>query len=277
MRYWILISTLTIGLLGGSLGATQKTSKQLGAEGHELFMEVLAGDQSRLPEVIRLMEEARKSDAANIDNLYNLGRVHFYEVLTFNKQESLVKAEEVFATILKLDPKNSEALSFHGAVLTALAQGRDIPKFMQGVQEMKAAIAMDPRNINNRIVLPLTALNFPPQALAAMGNYDPATDLEIVSNAFNGGSFHYAPHADAVMKAFVADAYMRKGDKERAKKQFEAALAVAKPEDAGAAKGREVLDRAITARMNGTTPQIDFGAASGCHSCHLTQLEKLKK
>jgi tetratricopeptide (TPR) repeat protein len=240
-------------------------------------MEVLAGDQALLPEVIRLLEASRNADGKNVDSLYNLGRVYFYEGLTFNKWESLDRAEQIFSTILQLDPGHTRALSFHGSILTAQAQGNDIPKFMQGAQEMKAAIAKDPDNINNRIVLPFTARNFPPQALQAMGNYNPLTDLEFVSQAFDGNAPYYAPHADVVMKAFVGEAYLQEGRKDKARAKFEAALAVPKPDDPGAARGRELLNAAITARMKGGSTPIGAGIFSGCHSCHLSKADKLAK
>jgi len=268
MRYLILSLVLMAG---------QQTSKQLADKGHAIFMEVLAGDQSKLPEVIRIMEEARVADEKNITNLYNLGRVYFYDSLTFNNPQSLSKAEAMFARILELEPGRTEALAFHGSVLTAQSQGRDIAKFMKGVEEMKAAIAKDPRNINNRIVLPFTSRGFPPQAIAAMGNYDPTADLEFVSNAFDQNMFFYAPHADVVMKAFVGEAYLKKGDTEKANAKFKAALAVPQPADAGERKGRELLDTAITARLNGGTVPLGSGIFSGCHSCHVSKPEKLTK
>lgn len=277
MRYGIVISILTVALAAGSLSAGQQTSKQLGDKGHAIFMEVLAGDQSKLPEVIRLMEESRAADEKNITNLYNLGRVYFFEALTFGKADSVAKAEATFAKILELDPKKTEALAFHGSILTQAGARGDIAKFMQGVQEMKTAIQKDPGNINNHIVLPFTARNFPPQAIAAMGNYDPTADLEFVSNAFDGNLFFYAPHADVVMKAFVGEAYLKKGEKEKAAAKFQAALAVAKPADPGERKGREMLDTLISARMNGGAAPIGSGIFSGCHSCHVSAPEKLTR
>ena len=278
MRYWILISILTSAMAAGTVAAGQQTSQQLAEKGHAIFMDVLAGDQSKLPEVIRLMEEARAADETNQTNLYNLGRVYFYKALTFNDGEALGKAEAVFARILELNPNYTEALAFHGSILTAQSQGRDIAKFMKGAEEMKTAIAKDPKNINNRIVLPFTARNFPPQAIAAIGNYDPVADLEFVSSAFDGNMFFYAPHADVVMKAFVGEAYLRKGDAEKANAKFQAALNVPKPADPGERKGRDMLDALITARMNGGTTQLgNGGVISGCHSCHVSAPDKLTR
>ncbi|HYR90208.1 MAG TPA: hypothetical protein VE422_39410 [Terriglobia bacterium] len=277
MRNWILLSIVAIILAVGALAAAQQDTKQLAAKGHSVFLEVLGGDESKLPEAIRYMEEAREKDPANVNNLYNLGRVRFFEVITLGRQESLARAEEVFARILELDPTKTEALSFHGSILTQQSGGRDIAKFMQGVTEMKTALEKSPNNINNLIVMAFTAGNFPPQALAAMGNYNPMKDLQIVSTAFNGRVSYYAPHADVVMKAFLGEGFKLQGDNEKARASFEAALAVRKPDDAGAQAGREVLAAAITARMNGGEKSLYSNRIfQGCHSCHLKAPDKLQ-
>jgi hypothetical protein len=277
MRKWVLGSMLAVALAAGAMTGAPQTSKEPAVKGHTIFMEVLAGDQSKLPQVIQLLEEARKLDEKDVTNLYNLGRVYFFEALTFNKPQSATKAEQVFARIMELNPAMTEAMAFHGSLLTQAGARGDIAKFMQGVQEMKTAIAKDPNNINNHIVLPFTARSFPPQAIAAMGNYDPIADLEFVSNVFDGAEFSYAPHADVVMKAFVGEAYLSKGDREKAKTKFQAALAVEKPSDPGAIKGRQLLDSAITARLNGDATPLGGGVFSGCHSCHVTMPEKISR
>jgi tetratricopeptide (TPR) repeat protein len=277
MHKWILISIAAIVLAVGALGAAQQDAKQLAAKGHSVFLEVLGGDESKLPEAIRYMEEARELDRTNVNNLYNLGRVRFFEVITLGRQESLAKAEEVFARIMELDPKKTEALSFHGSILTQQSGGRDIAKFMQGVGEMKAALEKSPNNINNLIVMSFTAGNFPPQALAAMGNYNPMKDLQFVSGAFSGRVSHYAPHAEVVMKSFIGEGFKLQGDNEKARASFEAALAVPKPTEAGAQAGREVLTAAITDRMNGGEKSLFSNRIfAGCHSCHLNAPDKLQ-
>jgi tetratricopeptide (TPR) repeat protein len=278
MRNWILISIVAIVLSIGVVGAAQQDARQLTAKGHSVFMEVLGGDESKLPEAIRYMEEARELDPTNVNNLYNLGRVRVFEVITLGRRESLGKAEEAFARIMELDPKKTEALSFHGSVLTQQSGGRDIAKFMQGVGEMKAALEKSPNNINNLIVMAFTAGNFPPQALAAMGNYSPLRDLQFVSNAFNGRVSGYAPHADVVMKSLIGETFKLQGDEEKARASFEAALAVPKPAAAaGAQAGRDVLTAAIAERMNGgEKPLLSNRVFQGCHSCHLNAPDKLQ-
>ena len=275
MRTWFVLSILMVSVAIGTLGATGQDAKQLAEKGHEVFLEVLGGHEAKFAEAVKYMEQSRQLDPANADNLYNLARAYFYDALTTNNAESAKKSEETLAKLMQLKPSETRALAFHGSILTFISGGKDIPKFMQGAAEMKAAIEKDPRNINNRIVLPFTARSFPPQALAAMGNYDSLKDLEFVRDAFNGQAFYYAPHADVVMKAFVGDAYKQRGDEAKAKANFEAALAVPKPAHPGERAGRDLLDNAIRARMNGGDKPLGSGVFSGCHSCHLNAPDKI--
>jgi len=276
MRMWFWFSILVV-TLAGTVSATEQDAKQLAEKGHEVFMKVLGGDEARYGEVVKYMEQSRELEPANTENLYNLARVYFYDALTKNNPESAAKAERTLAKLMEVKPADTQALSFHGSILTAMSGGKDMAKFMQGVKEMKAAIEKDPGNINNRIVLSFTSRNFPPQALAAMGNYDSLKDLEFVRDAFKGNAFYYAPHAEVVMNAFVGDAYKNRADEANARKNFEAALAVPKPADPGERKGRDLLDTAIRTRMNGGDQPLGNGAFSGCHSCHLSAPDKLLK
>lgn len=276
MRRAMIVGLIGVVLTAGSLSARQN-ARELADEGYDVFLEVLAGDQSRLPEALKNMEAARAAAPKDVANLYNLGRAYFYEGLTFNRSESLNKSEGVFAAILQIQPEHTEALSFHGSILTAQSRGADIPKFMRGVGEMTAAIKQNPNNVNNRIVLPFTARNFPPEALAAMGNYHPLDDLKFVRDAFTGGEFYYAPHAIVVMNAFVGEAYLSKGDLESARNSFNTALSQPQPGSAGVRAGRALLDESIRARMNGGSRALgDGGIFSGCHSCHVSKPELLQ-
>jgi len=276
MKNWILISAIAITLAAGTVTATEPDAKELAAKGYATFKAVLAGDEAKLPEAIGYMEESRKADGANVSNLFNLARAYFFEAITFIRQEPLVKAEQTFARIIELDPKRVDALSFHGSVLTIMSQGGDSAKFMQGAQEMRTAIERSPNDVTSRIVLSSTARNFPPQALAAMGNYDPSGDLQFVSNIFDRLHSDFAPHASVVMNAFVGEGYKMKGDEEKARASFQTALGVGMPNDAGARSGRELLNTAITERMNGgEKPLFANPLFSGCHSCHLAAADKL--
>ena len=142
MRTWILISLVAITLVATTLTAltaTEPDARQLAQQGYSAFKQVLAGDEGKLPEAIRLMEQAQAADGTYVPNLYNLARVYFFDAITFNKDESGEKAEKTFARMLELAPGRPDAMAFHAAILIQQSNGRDMAKFMHGAQELQAA------------------------------------------------------------------------------------------------------------------------------------------
>src|SRR5262249_50181207 len=134
MRYWFMIAISIVALVVGiHVQAAEPDAKELAAKGHNLLLEALAGDRAKLPEAIATMEQSRDADPEYVFNLYNLGRAYFFSARG-NDPQAFAKAEKTFAKIVEIDPKNSRALSFHGAMLTALSGGADLAKFFQGVQ-----------------------------------------------------------------------------------------------------------------------------------------------
>src|SRR5437773_7720540 len=116
------------------LTAAAPDAKELAQKGYTTFKQVLAGDEARLPDAISYMEQARSLDEKNVPNLYNLARAYFFEGATFNKLESIMKAEKVFARMLELDPSRTDALAFHGSLLTIVSGGKDMAMFMRGAE-----------------------------------------------------------------------------------------------------------------------------------------------
>jgi tetratricopeptide (TPR) repeat protein len=273
---WIAIAIVSIGLAVGALNAAEPDGKALAQTGYAMFKEVLSGDEAKLPEAIRNMEEARKADETYVPNLYNLARAYFFDGITFNKDESVAKAEKVFARMIELDPSRMDAMAFHGAILAQMSGGRDMAMFMRGAQELKTALQRSPDDLTVRIVTSFVSQNLPPQALAIIGVKDPVADLKFIGGAFDTFSSDFAPHVNVVMNAFIGEALMMKGDKENARASFEKALKVPQPFDDGEIAGRKLLDDTITARMKGGDQSIFNSAAfSGCHSCHLAKPDKL--
>jgi tetratricopeptide (TPR) repeat protein len=273
---WIVIAIVLIGLGIGALYAAEPDAKALAQKGYVSFKDVLAGDEAKLPEAIRLMEDARKADETYVPNLYNLARAYFFEGITFNKEESVSKAEKTFARMIELDPSRMDALAFHGAILAQMSGGRDMAMFMRGAQELKTAGQRNPDDLTVRIVTAFVSQSVPPQALAMIGVADPVGDLKFIGGAFDKFSSEFAPHASVVMNAFIGEGLMLKGDKENARASFERALKVPQPFGEGEIAGRKLLDDAIKVRMKGGEQSI-FGSAvfSGCHSCHLANPDKL--
>jgi tetratricopeptide (TPR) repeat protein len=276
MRIRILISLLTVTLTAGTLRATGPDAKELAQKGYSTFKEVLAGDEAKLPDAIRYMEQARSADENHVPNLYNLARAYFFDAITFGKEESGAKAEKTFAHLLELAPTRFDAMSFHAAILIQQSGGRDMARFMQGAEELRKASQGAPTDLTVRIVTAFVSSNLPPQAQQLIGMTDPVGNLNFIGGAFEEFSSDFAPHASVVMNAFIGEALLASGEKEKARESFQKALKVAQPDQAGQVAGRKVLDGVIAARMNGgDKPIFQDPVFSGCHSCHLSAPEKL--
>jgi tetratricopeptide (TPR) repeat protein len=276
MRRWIWIAIVLVSLAVGAVHAAEPDAKALAQKGYVMFKDVLAGDEAKLPEAIRYMEEARRADEVYVPNLFNLARAYFFEGITFNKEESLKSAEKSFARVLELDPARTDAMAFHGAILAQMSGGRDMAMFMRGAQELKAASQRSPDDITVRIVTAFVSQSLPPQALAILGVADPVANFKFIGGAFDTFSSEFAPHASVVMNAFIGESLLQKGEKENARASFERALNVPQPFDDGELAGRKLLDDTIRARMKGGEQAIfDSAVFSGCHSCHLAAPAKL--
>jgi tetratricopeptide (TPR) repeat protein len=278
MRIWIsiLIPLFIVTLTAATLRATGPDARELAQKGYSTFKEVLAGDEAKLPDAIHYMEEARSGDETYVPNLYNLARAYFFEAITFNKDESAAKAEKTFARLLELAPTRFDAMSFHAAILIQQSGGRDMAKFMQGAQELRKASQGDPNDLTVRIVTAFVSPNLPPQAQQLIGMTDPVGNLNFIGGAFDQFSSDFAPHASVVMNAFIGEALLASGNKEKARQSFQKALKVAQPADEGQVAGRKVLDSVIAARMNGGEKSVFADPVfSGCHACHLSAPDKL--
>jgi tetratricopeptide (TPR) repeat protein len=276
MRTLIVVSIAAIIVAVGTLTATAPDAKELAQKGYSIFKDVLAGDEAKLPDAIRYMEEARTADETYVPNLYNLARAYFFEGITFDREESFSKAERTFARTIELDPKRTDAMAFHGAILAQMSGGRDLAMFMRGAKELKTAFQQTPNDLTVRIVLAFTTQNIPPEGRAVIGITDPVGDLNFIGNALDGFSSDFAPHASVVMNAFIGEALLMAGDKERAQASFQKALNVPQPDDQGQRAGRKRLDSGINDRLNGGGKSIfNDPVFGGCHSCHLAAPDKL--
>jgi len=276
MRTLFVILIVGILLSVTTLSATEPDPKELAQKGYSAFKEAIAGDEAKLPEAIRYMEQARNGDETYVPNLYNLARAYFLDTMIFNREESISKAEKTFARMIELDPSRTDAMAFHGAILAQMSGGRDRDMFMRGAQELMTAFQRTPDDLTVRIVLAFTTQNIPPQARGVIGVTDPVGDLQFIGKALDDFSSDFAPHASVVMNAFIGEAQLMAGDKERARASFEKALKVPEPYDEGQLAGRRRLDSTITARMKGSEKPIFADPLfTGCHSCHLSAPDKL--
>jgi len=276
MGKWISISMLSIVIAAGTLVATEPDAKELAQKGYNLFKDVLAGDEAKLPEAIRYMEEARAADETYVPNLFNLARAYFFDGITFDNEQAIGKAEKTFARVVELDPNRTDALAFHGAILAQMSRGQDIPLFMRGAEMLRTALQRTPDDLTVRIVVSFVTRSVPPEARGFIGVKDPVGDLKFIGNVLGSFDSDFAPHASVVMNAFIGESLLAAGDKENARASFEKALAVSQPHDSGSLAGRKLLDKTITDRMNGGGKSILADPLfSGCHSCHLAAPDKL--
>src|SRR5258706_2298809 len=229
MRIWILISIMTIAATVGTLRATEPDAKELAQRGYSIFKTVIAGDEAKLPEAIEYMENARKADETYVPNLFNLARAYFFDGITFDKEESIIKADKVFARVVELDPTRMDALSFHGAILAMMSRGNDMDMFMRGAKELRTARQQAPNDIGVRILTAFVSFSVPPQALPMIGNPDTLGNLKTIATAFDSFSSDFAPHASVVMNAFIGESMMMSGEQEKARERFAQALSLPKP------------------------------------------------
>jgi tetratricopeptide (TPR) repeat protein len=277
-RIFILIGLATLVSAAAIAVAAEPDAKELAQRGYAAFKDVIAGDEAKLADAIRDMEQSRNADDKYTPNLYNLARAYLFEGITFEKQESFLKSEKTFARLIELDSNRMDALAFHGLILTQMSGGRDVAMFSRGAQELKTAYQRDPNDLTVRIVLGIASFNLPPQARGMIGVNDPVGNLQFIGDRFAAFDSDFAPHASVVMNAFIGEALMMAGEKDKARVSFERALNVPQPYDPGALAGRELLDTRLKARLNGGEKSLfEESAFSGCHSCHLSAPEKLLK
>src|SRR5262245_57194836 len=226
MRKWILIPVVLAAVAVATVKATAPDGKELAQKGYVAFKMVLTGDHAKLPEAIRLMEEARQAEESYVPNLYNLARAYFFQGITFDRAESIDKAEKTFARMIELDPSRTDALAFHGSILAQKSGGSDMAMFMRGAQEIKTAFERTPDDLTVRIVMAFVSRQLPPQAQPLIGVTDPVSDLKFIGKVFDGFDSDFAPHASVVMNAFIGEGLLMSGDKAKARESFERALAM---------------------------------------------------
>lgn len=277
VAFLVVAAALATTLTAIPSGQSNTEAKALAERGLAAFREVLAGDRSQYASALKDLESARTANAKDVDNLYVLARAYFYDGTVYNNLQSIQKSKVILEEMLAIEPQNSEALSFHGSILTAESRGQDMAMFMKGVAEMNKAIEAAPQNPNNLIVRPFTARNFPPPALQAIGkDYDPVQDLRKVSKMFDANAFFYAPHAQVVMRAIIGDTLISQGKSDQGVQELQAALAYAQPASPKEKAARAVLDDLIQKRIGGETRPLMSGLMGTCYSCHLTHADKIK-
>jgi tetratricopeptide (TPR) repeat protein len=178
-------------------------------------------------------------------------------------ERGMKKAEEV----LSANPKHAEAMVWHGSgtffLSGAAAQAKDFPKagelYKKGLDEMAAAVALEPENVG--VVIPrgatlLTASRNIPGEQGRQLLQTGLADYEKVYRLQSGRFDQLNGHARGELLFGLAEGYLRAGDPSRARQWFEKLAAVDDPENGHLKQAREYLE---SGNLAGTR---------GCVGCH---------
>lgn len=194
-------------------------------------------------------------------------RNDFFAGFAGNRQ-ALDRAMKMCDEALAKDPRNPEALVWHGAGTFYLSgqsfQAGDMTKGQQlwqsGLQEMELAVQIAPDRVGVRIPRGATLLtasrNLPNPAMArplietAVGDY--AHALEVQAQSFDSLGVH--PRGELLIG--LADGYARLGDEDRAKTYFERIRAALPGSVYAASADKWLATRTLAPRE------------AGCLGCH---------
>jgi|HubBroStandDraft_5_1064220.scaffolds.fasta_scaffold95592_2 tetratricopeptide (TPR) repeat protein len=186
-------------------------------------------------------------------------------------KDALARGMKACEAALAADPKNAEAMVWHGSGVMMEAQGlfasgdsgRAIPVWMRGLQEMQAAVDLAPDNVAVRIprgAVLLTASHYIPDAgmskpLIADGVSDYQRAYDLQKDYFATLGTH--PRGELLMG--LADGYSRLGDQEKAAAYFDEII-------------RTLPDSAYAKRANmwNTTKSLPLEQTT-CVGCHVSK------
>ncbi len=183
-------------------------------------------------------------------------------------REALNRGIKKCEQVLAADPKNAEAMVWHGSGTFFLsgqaAQEKDFPKaaelYKRGLDEMTAAVALTPENV--AVIIPrgatlLTASHDIPgengRELLKTGLADYEKVYQIQSAYFDT----LTGHARSELLFGLAEGYLRLGDEARAREWFTKLAAVDDPENGHLKQSREFL---ASGNLSGPTSCV------GCHT-----------
>jgi len=181
--------------------------------------------------------------------------------------EALERAMKKSEAVLAADPKHAEAMVWHGSgtffLSGAAARNKDFPKagelYQKGLDEMAAAVALQPENV--AVVIPrgatlLTASQSipgePGKQLLQTGLADYEKVYRLQSSYFDrlGG------HARGELLFGLAEGYLRAGDEARARQWFQKLVSVDDPSNGHLQQAKAYLD---SGKLTGTR------SCAGCH------------
>ena len=186
-------------------------------------------------------------------------------------KEALARGMKACEAALAADPKNAEAMVWHGSGVLVGAQGlfaagdsqHGMTEWMRGLQEMQAAVDLAPDNVGVRIprgAVLLTASRYLPDAgmakpliVEGVSDYQRTYDLQKEHFATLGTH----PRGELLMG--LADGYSRLGDQEKAAAYFD--------EISTTLPGTAYAKRASAWKLTKSLP----AEQTGCVGCHVSK------
>lgn len=144
-------------------------------------------------------------------------------------RRALRRADELFKTILTLEPDNAEARVWYGSTLTIKAREEWLPPakllyLAKGIQEMDSAVGSAPDNIVIRIVRAQTSLAIP----YIFGRTRVAVeDFEYLLGLSRERPEEFTPETLAQIHLGLGKAYERDGRRDEARRNWERVLEIA--------------------------------------------------
>lgn len=166
------------------------------------------------------------------------------------------KAPAAYATALRLDPNDVDALSGHGLMSTVRA--RQKPEMAdQGMAEMTRAVQLAPTRTAQRLSRAFAAVNLPPAKRDVTTIVEDLTFLARVAGATRSGDY---------VRLMLGDLYYESGNPDLARTQYAAA---ARPGAKAEAEARARLDGLASRTIPAAEIQkIRAATGTNCAMCH---------
>ena len=118
-----------------------------------------------IEEKINVLETELAGEPKNVSILLELGKL-YHSLAVNGHRDAVSKAEKMFEKVLEVEPNNTEALVWHGSVLTLKGYYEWFPIMKlvyvwEGIREMRRAVELDPDNPIVRLVRANTSLALP--------------------------------------------------------------------------------------------------------------------
>lgn len=165
------------------------------------------------------LEAQLRNNPKDTSLLMELGRL-YHNLAADGDSHAVSKAEEIFEKLLKIEPDNTEALAWHGSILTLKGYYEWVPVMKlvyvyNGIRKMRRAVELDPNNPAVRLIRANTSLALP----RFFGQLKVAIqDFEYLLMLYEKAPNKFSEDMLADVYLGLGKAYKKAGDRERAKR-----------------------------------------------------------